>query len=135
VKGAERLDERAKILHSTVDRNDARSLPVSGAATPGLGTRRCRQGLRRLRNLTRRLDQEAPSVGASILEGLDETLTVNRLKLPRRWAVRSPAPTDQKMLGTVRRVCRNVKRWRNPAMALRAGPPPASWRQARAFVD
>jgi hypothetical protein len=26
-------------------------------------------------------------VGTSILEGLDEMLTVNRLKLPRRWAV------------------------------------------------
>ena len=34
------------------------------------------------RNLARRLDQEAPGVAASILEGLDEMLTVNRLGLP-----------------------------------------------------
>src|SRR5512133_2576894 len=38
---------------------------------------------RLLRNLARRLDQEAPGVAASILEGLDEMLTVNRLKLPK----------------------------------------------------
>ncbi len=37
---------------------------------------------RLLRNLARRLEQEAPGVAASILEGLDEILTVNRLGLP-----------------------------------------------------
>ena len=37
---------------------------------------------RLLRHLARRLDQEAPGVAASILEGLDEMLTVNRLGLP-----------------------------------------------------
>src|SRR6188768_3240173 len=37
---------------------------------------------RLLRNLARRLDQEAPGVAASILERLDEMLTVNRLGLP-----------------------------------------------------
>jgi hypothetical protein len=35
-----------------------------------------------LRNLARRLDHEAPGVAASILEGLDEILTVTRLALP-----------------------------------------------------
>ena len=39
---------------------------------------------RLLRNLARRLDQEAPAVAASILEGLDEMLTVNRLRTGRR---------------------------------------------------
>ena len=75
---------------------------------------------RLLRNLARRLDQEAPGVAASILEGLDEMLTVNRLGLPERLR-RSLACTNsiENMMGTVRRVCRNVKRWRNPAMALR----------------
>ena len=32
----------------------------------------------------RRLDQPAPGVAASILEGLDEMLTVNRLGLPAK---------------------------------------------------
>ena len=47
-------------------------------------------------------------------------LTVNRLKLPAKLR-RSLACTNsiENMMGTVRRVCRNVKRWRNAAMALR----------------
>lgn len=75
---------------------------------------------RLLRNLARRLEHEAPGVAASILEGLDEMLTVNRLGLPRQLR-RSLACTNgiENMMGTVRRVCRNVKRWRNAAMALR----------------
>ncbi len=75
---------------------------------------------RLLRNLARRLDQEAPGVAASILEGLDEMLTVNRLGLPAKLR-RSLACTNsiENMMGTVRRVCRNVKRWQNAAMALR----------------
>ena len=64
---------------------------------------------RLLRNLARRLDQEAPGVTASILEGLDEMLTVNRLRLPAKLR-RSLACTNsiENMMGTVRRVCRNV---------------------------
>jgi len=75
---------------------------------------------RLLRNLARRLDHEAPGVAASILEGLDEILTVVRLALPTPLR-RSLACTNaiENMLGTVRRVSRNVKRWRNAAMALR----------------
>jgi putative transposase len=75
---------------------------------------------RLLRNLARRLDQEAPGVAASILEGLDQMLTVNRLGLPAKLR-RSLACTNsiENMMGTVRRVCRNVKRWRNASMALR----------------
>src|SRR3977135_2503429 len=75
---------------------------------------------RLLRNLARRLDQEAPGVAASILEGLDEMLTVNRLGLPVKLR-RSLACTNsiENMMGTVRRGCRNGKRWRNAAMALR----------------
>ena len=75
---------------------------------------------RLLRNLARRLEQDAPGVAASILEGLDEMLTVNRLGLPPKLR-RSLACTNsiENMMGTVRRVCRNVKRWRNASMALR----------------
>jgi putative transposase len=70
--------------------------------------------------IARRLDQEAPGVAASILEGLDEMLTVDRLGLPTKLR-RSLACTNsiENMIGTVRRVRRNVKRWRNAAMALR----------------
>ena len=73
-----------------------------------------------IRNLAKRLEREAPGVAASILEGLDEILTVTRLGLPNELR-RSLACTNiiENMMGTIRRVCRNVKRWRSPAMALR----------------
>jgi transposase-like protein len=73
-----------------------------------------------IRNLARRLEQDAPGVAASILEGLDEILTVSRLRLPTELR-RSLACTNiiENIMGTVRRVCRNVKRWRSASMALR----------------
>lgn len=75
---------------------------------------------RLLRNLARRLEGEASGVAKSILEGLGEMLTVNRLGLPLELR-RALACTNaiENMMGTVRRVCRNVKRWRNAEMALR----------------
>src|SRR6266478_32333 len=73
-----------------------------------------------IRNLAQRLERDAPGVSASILEGLDEILTVTRLGLPAQLR-RSLACTNiiENVMGTVRRVCRNVKHWRSPAMAMR----------------
>ncbi len=73
-----------------------------------------------IRNLAQRLERDAPGVSKSILEGLDEILTVSRLGLPAELR-RSLACTNiiENMMGTVRRVTRNVKRWRSPSMALR----------------
>jgi hypothetical protein len=53
------------------------------------------------------------------IEGLDEMLTVYRLGLPAQLKS-SLACTNSidNMMGTMRRVGRNVKRWRNAAMAL-----------------
>ena len=47
-------------------------------------------------------------------------LTVVRLKLPLQLR-RSLACTNisENMMGSIRRVCRNVKHWRDPPMALR----------------
>ena len=73
-----------------------------------------------LRNFARRLEKDWEGVSASILEGLDEMLTVTRLGLPAELR-RSLACTNiiENLMGTVRRVCRNVKYWRSPSMALR----------------
>lgn len=75
---------------------------------------------RLIRNLAHRLEQLAPGVSATILEGMDELLTVVRLKLPAELR-RSLACTNiiENMMGSIRRVCRNVKRWRDASMALR----------------
>ena len=56
----------------------------------------------------------------SILEGIDEILTVIRLGLPLELR-RSLASTNiiESMNAVIRQVCRNVKRWRNAQMALR----------------
>ena len=54
---------------------------------------------RLLRNLARRLEQEAPGVAAmlpSILEGLDEMLPLTALVCQRSSDARSPAPTASK---------------------------------------
>ena len=75
---------------------------------------------RLMRNLARRFEQEAPDVSRSILEGLDEILTVVRLGLPLELR-RSLASNNiiESMNSVIRQVCRNVKRWRNAKMALR----------------
>jgi putative transposase len=75
---------------------------------------------RLLRNLARRMELEAPGVSKSILEGLDEILTVIRLGLPLELR-RSLASTNiiESMNAVIRQVCRNVKRWRDAKMALR----------------
>lgn len=75
---------------------------------------------RLIHNLARRLEYGAPGVSGSILEGIEEILTVTRLGLPAELR-RSLACTNiiENMNGTIRRVCRNVKRWQNARMALR----------------
>ena len=72
------------------------------------------------RRRSHRLEHGAPGVSGSILEGLDEILTVIRLGLPPQLR-HSLACTNaiENAIGTVRTVQRNVKRWRNAEMALR----------------
>jgi hypothetical protein len=57
--------------------------------------------------------------GESLREGLDETLTVLRLNLPaalrRTFATTNPI---ENMNGSLRRIARNVKRWKDEAMML-----------------
>jgi putative transposase len=73
-----------------------------------------------IKTLARRLQPDAPGVSGSILEGLDEILTVTRLGLPDELR-RALACTNiiENINGTIRQVCRNVKRWRDARMALR----------------
>ena len=60
------------------------------------------------------------SAAASLREGLDETLTTLRLKLPAGLC-RTFSTTNaiENMNGTLRRVMRNVKRWRDESMMRR----------------
>jgi transposase-like protein len=61
-----------------------------------------------------------PDAAASLTEGMEETLTVIELRLPRLLR-RSLSSTNSLESGfsTVERICRNVKRWRGSDMRLR----------------
>ena len=74
----------------------------------------------RLERIAEQLDAEHPDAAASIREGLDETLTVIRLGLGGSLlaSLRSTNPIEN-LQGAIKRVVRNVKRWRGGAMALR----------------
>jgi len=104
------MERLPKHLHASVRRTLRQAWELDDAA----------KAERLICNLARRLEQMAPGVSATILEGMDELLTVVRLKLPPQLR-RSLACTNiiENMMGSVRRVCRNVKRWRDAPMALR----------------
>ncbi len=73
-----------------------------------------------LRTLATQLRADHPGASASIEEGLDETLTVIALGVvgSLHQTLRSTNPIEN-MQGTIRRVTRNVKRWRDGSMVLR----------------
>jgi putative transposase len=109
-KGRNIMERLPKHLHASVKQTLRQAWELDDAA----------KAEQLIRNLARRLEQMAPGVSATILEGMDELLTVVRLKLPLPLR-RSLACTNiiENMMGSIRRVCRNVKRWRDAAMALR----------------
>jgi putative transposase len=76
--------------------------------------------LERLRALADELARTDPGAAASLREGLEETFTVTRLgvhgSLKRTLASTNPC---ESMIETVRRISRNIKRWRNGDMCLR----------------
>jgi transposase-like protein len=71
-------------------------------------------------NLARRLRDDHPGAAASLEEGLDETLSVKRLKLPRKLERQlSTTNAIENLMGSVRDLGRRVKRWRGGAMIVR----------------
>lgn len=73
-----------------------------------------------LKKLIRRLEDAHPGAAASLAEGLEQTLTVTKLKLPE--ALRRSLQTTnivENAMSLVRYATRNVKRWRNGRMVLR----------------
>lgn len=78
------------------------------------------QAQRQLLTLARELEREYPGAAASLREGLEETLTVNRLGLSGALlrTLRSTNPIEN-LQGRMKDVASNVKRWRNGSMVLR----------------
>lgn len=73
-----------------------------------------------LGNLARRLRTEHPGAAASLDEGLSETVTVMRLRLPKKLTRQlSTTNAIENLMGSVRRMAGRVKRWRGGQMILR----------------
>jgi transposase-like protein len=71
-------------------------------------------------NLGRRLRDEHPGAAASLDEGLEETLSVKRMKLPRKLERQlSTTNAIENLMGSVRELARRVKRWRGGKMIVR----------------
>lgn len=79
-----------------------------------------RLALERLKVLERELARSDPGAAASLREGMEETVTVQRLgaseKLRKTLASTNPC---ESMIEIVRRTQRNVKRWQNGDMRMR----------------
>jgi putative transposase len=87
-----------------------------------------KEGMAKLRQQAKWLTAEYPDAGASLLEGLEETFTVNRLKLtPALMRCLCTTNIIENPNGAVRRITGRVCRWRDPKMVLR-------WATA-AFLD
>jgi transposase-like protein len=73
-----------------------------------------------LRSVAKHLEVKHPGAAASLLEGLEDTLTVTRLGLSSRLqrTFKSTNPIES-MISISRTVADNVKRWRSGTMALR----------------
>jgi putative transposase len=73
-----------------------------------------------LRQLADELDRSHPGAAASLREGMEETLTLTRLKIKGRLkqTLQSTNPIES-MIEIVRRTSRNVKRWQSGDMCLR----------------
>jgi transposase-like protein len=73
-----------------------------------------------LENLARTLRQDHPDAAGSLLEGLDETLTVMRFGLPPRLErLLSTTNAIENLIGSARERTRRVKRWKDGSMVLR----------------
>lgn len=79
-----------------------------------------KEGLARLKTQAAWLQQEYPQAAASLLEGLEETFTVNRLGLTASL-MKCLTTTNiiENPNGTVRRQTRRVSRWQDGTMVLR----------------
>jgi transposase-like protein len=78
------------------------------------------KGIKKLKQLAKWLEQEYPSAAGSLLEGLDEMFTINRLGLPKalRRCLGSTNVIESPNSG-IRSRTRRVKNWQGHAMVVR----------------
>ncbi len=111
------VHKRCNVLdHLPEERKQAVGRTISAAYQSGNPER----AERMLRALARQLEREHPSAAASLLEGLVETLTITRMKLPPALA-RTLSTTNpiEFINGRIRKTTHNVDRWDGGEMVLR----------------
>lgn len=93
---------------------------VSERLSKAYGASTYEKALQELKSLHKWLNRVAPDAAASLEEGMEETLTVTRLKLPPKLKG-SLASTNiiESAFSRVRQLTRRVKRWRDGDMRLR----------------
>ena len=125
---AETLGEHALIqrCREHKKRNVTDALPerlraqVRSAMNQAYAARDAEHARRLLENLARKLTAEHPGAGASLREGLDETLTVMRLGLPESLErLLSSTNLIENLFSRAREVARRVKRWQGGTMVPR----------------
>lgn len=107
-------------------RNVADHLPqelrdrISGAMKDAYQLKDAKVAKRRLEQLARSVEKKHPSAAASLREGLDETLTVQRFGIQGALyaTLRGTNPIEN-LNGGIRKFTRNVRRWRDGSMVLR----------------
>ncbi len=93
---------------------------VRSAMRQAYATRDLKRARQSLESLARTLERNHPGAAASLHEGLEETLTVMRLKLPENLeGVLSSTNLIENLFSRVREVARRVKRWQGGTMVLR----------------
>jgi transposase-like protein len=123
VFGARALIQRCQV-HKT--RNVLEQLPesmqngVRQALRQAFATVEAGRAETMLKNLARRLADDHPGAAGSLREGLEELLTVKRLKLPRALE-RTLSTTNaiENLMGSIRVLTKRVRRWKDGAMRER----------------
>jgi putative transposase len=109
-------------------RNVAEHLPkhrrawVRAAMRKAWGLKTVKEARQKLTQLAAQLEDEHPGAAGSIREGLEETLTLIQLGVTSTSALhRTLCSTNpiENLMGSLKRVTRNVKRWRGGKMAVR----------------
>jgi putative transposase len=120
--------ERALLqrCHAHKKRNVTDALPVRMRASvrttmnQAYATRDPKRARRLLENLAHKLESAHPGAATSLREGLEETLTVMRLRLPESLdRVLSSTNLIENLFSRVREIGRRVKRWQGGTMILR----------------
>jgi len=120
--------ERALLqrCHAHKKRNVTDALPermrtlARSAINQAYATGDPKRARRLLENLAHQLESAHPGAAASLREGLEETLTIMRLRLPESLErVLSTTNLIENLFSRVREIARRVKRWQGGTMILR----------------